>query len=160
MARKGGRKPIRRDLIFKTDHKLTMNPWKIPTVPIFHAAKCFVTRFFAKIAIFLFSAKFHAYFSARRARQEKRCRHCVHQQWLHGNANFNNENTPTSTTKTRQLQQQKLANFNNKNSPTSTIHSKILFRKQIKWLNRYFPWIHGKFICKGEGKWPCPGLCS
>ena len=21
----------------------------------------------------------------------------------------------------------------------------------------YFPWIHGKFICKGEGKWSCPG---
>ena len=24
----------------------------------------------------------------------------------------------------------------------------------------YFPWIHGKFICKGEGKWSCPGLRS
>ena len=71
---------------------------------IFHAAKCFVTRFFAKIAIFLFSAKFHAYFSARRARQEKGCRHCVHQQGLHGKANFNNDPPPTSTTKTRQLQ--------------------------------------------------------
>ena len=22
----------------------------------------------------------------------------------------------------------------------------------------YFPWNHGKFICKGEGKWSCPGL--
>ena len=20
----------------------------------------------------------------------------------------------------------------------------------------YFQWIHGKFICKGEGKWSCP----
>ena len=24
----------------------------------------------------------------------------------------------------------------------------------------YFPWNHGKFICKGEGKWSCPGLRS
>ena len=24
----------------------------------------------------------------------------------------------------------------------------------------YFPWNHGKFICKGEGKWSCPDLRS
>ena len=24
----------------------------------------------------------------------------------------------------------------------------------------YFPWNHGKFICKGEGKWSCSGLRS
>ena len=24
----------------------------------------------------------------------------------------------------------------------------------------YFSWNHGKFICKGEGKWSCPGLRS
>ena len=24
----------------------------------------------------------------------------------------------------------------------------------------YFQWNHGKFICKGEGKWSCPGLRS
>ena len=24
----------------------------------------------------------------------------------------------------------------------------------------YFPWNHGKFICKGEGKWSCTGLRS
>ena len=24
----------------------------------------------------------------------------------------------------------------------------------------YFPWIHGKFICKGERKWSFPGLRS
>ena len=24
----------------------------------------------------------------------------------------------------------------------------------------YFPWIHGKFICKGEGKWSWTGLRS
>ncbi len=24
----------------------------------------------------------------------------------------------------------------------------------------YFPWIHVKFICKGERKWSFPGLCS
>ncbi len=28
------------------------------------------------------------------------------------------------------------------------------------WHSGYFPWNHGKFICKGEGKWSCPGLRS
>ena len=28
------------------------------------------------------------------------------------------------------------------------------------WHSGYFPWIHGQFICQGEGKWSCPGLRS
>ena len=29
-----------------------------------------------------------------------------------------------------------------------------------QWHSGYFPWNHGKFICKGEGKWSCTGLRS
>ncbi len=30
----------------------------------------------------------------------------------------------------------------------------------VIWHSGYFPWNHGKFICKGEGKWSCSGLRS
>ena len=32
--------------------------------------------------------------------------------------------------------------------------------KTYKRHSGYFPWNHGKFICKGEGKWSCSGLRS
>ena len=32
--------------------------------------------------------------------------------------------------------------------------------KTYKRHSGYYPWIHGKFICKGEGKWSCSGLRS
>ena len=30
----------------------------------------------------------------------------------------------------------------------------------VIWHSGYFSWIHGKFICKGEGKCSCSGLRS
>ena len=30
----------------------------------------------------------------------------------------------------------------------------------VIWHSGYFLWNHGKFICKGEGKWSCSGLRS
>ena len=28
----------------------------------------------------------------------------------------------------------------------------------VIWHSGYFLWNQGKFICKGEGKWSCPGF--
>ena len=48
--------------------------------------------------------------------------------------------------------------------PKSSLSEKVNSSSASSRHSGYFPWIHGKFngkfICKGEGKWSCPGLRS